>query len=113
VFTSDRLHGNGIYDKTRRRTRQQLNWKPRSFKGWDGKWYSYEGLGAISDFIAITADLMDNFDTPFGGPQLGTHQGTLDEGGLEVGMAKMAYILGANLTNKSFLAGLEPMFEWT
>ena len=111
MFTSDRLHGNGIYDKTRRKTRQQLGWKPRSFKAWDGKWYSYEGLGAISDFIAITADLMDNFDTPFGGPQLGTHQGTLDEGGLEVGMAKMAYILGANLTNKSFLAGLEPMFD--
>ena len=111
MFTSDRLHGNGIYDKTRRKTRQQLGWKPRSYKGWDGKWYSYEGLGAISDFIAITADLMDNFDTPFGGPQLGTNQGTLDEGGLEVGMAKMAYILGANLTNKSFLAGLEPMFD--
>ena len=37
MFTGDRLHGNGIYDKTRQRTRQQLNWKPRSFKGWDGK----------------------------------------------------------------------------
>ena len=36
MFTGDRLHGNGIYDKTRQRTRQQLNWKPRSYKrlGW-------------------------------------------------------------------------------
>ena len=64
MFTSDRLHGNGIYDKTRQRTRNQLGWQPRSYKGWDGKWYSYEGLGAISDWIAVTADIMDNFDVP-------------------------------------------------
>ena len=112
MFTGDRLHGNGIYDPTRQRTRTQLNWKPRSYKGWDGKWYSYEGLGAISDWIAITADVMDNFDVPtmdvFGE---GNSVGTLDENTLEVNMAKMAYILGANLTNKSFLAGLEPMFD--
>ena len=112
MFTGDRLHGNGIYDKTRQRTRQQLNWKPRSFKGWDGKWYSYEGLGAISDWIAITADVMDNFDVPtLGAFGPGTNVGTLDENSLEVNMGKMAYILGANLTNKSFLAGLEPMFD--
>ena len=112
MFTGDRLHGNGIYDPTRQRTRTQLNWKPRSYKGWDGKWYSYEGLGAISDWIAITADVMDNFDIPtlsmFGE---GKNVGTLDENSLEVNMAKLAYIIGANLTNKSFLAGLEPMFD--
>ena len=112
MFTSDRLHGNGIYDPTRQRLRTQLGWKPRSYKGWDGKWYSYEGLGAISDWIAITADVMDNFDIPFIGHHLpGNHQGTLDENSLEVNMAKMAWVLGANLTNKSFLAGLEPMFD--
>ena len=94
MFTGDRLHGNGIYDKTRQRTRQQLNWKPRSFKGWDGKWYSYEGLGAISDWIAITADVMDNFDVPtLGAFGPGTNVGTLDENSLEVNMGKMAYIL--------------------
>ena len=112
MFTGDRLHGNGIYDPTRQRTRQQVGWKPRSYKGWDGKWYSYEGLGAISDWIAITADVMDNFDVPtMGAFGEGTDVGTLDENSLEVNMAKMAYILGANLTNKSFLAGLEPMFD--
>lgn len=112
MFTADRLHGNGIYDPTRQKTRQQLNWKPRSYKGWDGKWYSYEGLGAISDWIAITADVMDNFDVPtIGAFGPGTNVGTLDEDSLMNNMAKTAYILGANLTNKSFLAGLEPMFD--
>ena len=40
MFTQDRLHGNGHYDKERQKVRQQLKWKPRSYKGWDGKWYS-------------------------------------------------------------------------
>ena len=104
MFTSDRLHGNGIYDKTRQRTRNQLGWQPRSFKGWDGKWYSYEGLGAISDWIAVTADIMDNFDTP-------GSDGTLDTNGMDVSMSKMMYVIAANLTNKTFLAGIEPLYD--
>ena len=104
MFTSDRLHGNGIYDKTRQRTRNQLGWQPRSYKGWDGKWYSYEGLGAISDWIAVTADIMDNFDTP-------GSDGTLDTNGMDTSMAKMMYVIAANLTNKTFLAGIEPLYD--
>ena len=104
MFTSDRLHGNGIYDKTRQRTRNQLGWQPRSYKGWDGKWYSYEGLGAISDWIAVTADIMDNFDTP-------ASDGTLDTNGMDTSMAKMMYVIAANLTNKTFLAGIEPLYD--
>ena len=104
MFTSDRLHGNGIYDRTRQRTRNQLGWQPRSYKGWDGKWYSYEGLGAVSDWIAVMADIMDNFDTPMS-------DGTLDTGGLEIPMQKMMYVIGANLTNKTFLAGIEPLYD--
>lgn len=104
MFTSDRLHGNGIYDKTRQRTRQQLGWEPRSYKGWDGKWYSYEGLGAISDWIAVTADIMDNFDVP-------GSDGTLDSNTMDIGMQKMMYVIAANLTNKTFLAGIEPLYD--
>jgi hypothetical protein len=96
LFSMDRLHGNGHYDKTVQKTRRQLGWAPRSYKGWDGRWYSYDGLGAISDWIALTADVMDNFDT-------------LDTPTLELMMNKMGFILSANITNKSFLAGLEPM----
>tara|TARA_R100001443_G_scaffold12084_1_gene21585 strand:- start:2186 stop:3424 length:1239 start_codon:yes stop_codon:yes gene_type:complete len=96
LFTTDRLHGNGMYDKTRQKVRRENDWKPRSYKGWDGKWYSYENLGPISDWLALTADVMDNFDT-------------LDANDIETNLNKMGYILSANLTNKSFTAGLEPL----
>ena len=96
LFTSDRLRGNGIYDKERQKVRQEHGWKPRTYKGWDGNWYSYENLGALSDWLAFTADVMDNFDT-------------LDEPSLELTLNKAGHLLSANLTNKSFTAGLEPL----
>ena len=96
LFTSDRLTGNGLYDKTRQRARRELEWKPKSFKGWDGRWYSYEGLGALGDWLALTTDVLDNFDT-------------LDEPTLELQLNRMGYILSANITNKAFISGLEPL----
>lgn len=44
----------------------------------------------------MTADVMDNFDS-------------ITETDLETTMNKMGFLLSANLTNKSMLAGLEPM----
>jgi hypothetical protein len=96
LFMNDRLHGNGHFDKERQRVRRQLNWQPRSYKGWDGKWYSYDGLGPMADFLALTADIMDNFDS-------------VADNDLETTLNKMGFLLAANLTNKSMLAGLEPM----
>jgi len=96
LFMNDRLHGNGHFDKERQRVRRQLNWQPRSYKGWDGKWYSYDGLGPMADFLALTADIMDNFDS-------------VSDSDLETTLNKMGFLLAANLTNKSMLAGLEPM----
>ncbi len=96
LFTQDRLRGNGLYDKTRQKVRREQGWRPRTYKGWDGKWYSYENLGPLSDWLALTADVMDNFDT-------------LDEPSIELYLNKVGYILSANLTNKSFTAGLEPL----
>ena len=96
AFMNGGLRGNGHYDKERQRVRQEVGWKPRTYMGWDGKWYSYEGLGPISDLIALTADVMDNFDT-------------IEEQDVEVWINKMGYLISANLTNKSMLAGIEPM----
>lgn len=96
LFINDSLRGNGHYDKERQKTRQELGWKPRTYKGWDGKWYSYDGLGPISDWLALTADVMDNFDS-------------ITESDLEQNLNKMGFILSANLTNKSMLAGIEPL----
>ena len=96
LFLNDRLRGNGHFDKERQRVRGELEWKPRTYKGWDGNWYTYDGLGPISDWLALTADIMDNFDS-------------VTENDLETMLNKMGFILSANLTNKSMLAGLEPM----
>jgi len=96
MFLNGGLRGNGHYDKERNRVRQELGWKPRTFKGWDGKWYSYDGLGPISDFLALTADVMDNFDS-------------ITESDLETTINKLGFIISGNLTNKSMLAGIEPM----
>ena len=96
LFMNDRLRGNGHFDKERQRVRNEVNWKPRTYMGTDGKWYSYDGLGPISDYLALTADVMDNFDS-------------ITENDLETWLNKMGFIISANLTNKSFLAGLEPM----
>jgi hypothetical protein len=96
LFLNDRLRGNGHFDKERQRVRNELDYKPRTYKGWDGKWYTYDGLGPISDWLALTADVMDNFDS-------------VTENDLETMLNKMGFILSANLTNKSMLAGLEPM----
>ena len=96
LFTSGRIRGNGLYDKTRQKTRRELGWKPLTYQGWDGKWYSYQNLGPLSDWLSLTTDIMDNFDT-------------LDETNIETLLNKMGYIISANLTNKSFTAGLEPL----
>jgi hypothetical protein len=53
-------------------------------------------LGPISDFLALTADVMDNFDT-------------VTANDLETTINKLGFLLSANLTNKSMLAGIEPM----
>ena len=96
LFTSDRLRGSGLYDKTRQDLRRQLGWKPNTYKGLDGKWYSYDNMGPITDWLRLTSDIMDNFDT-------------LDEPSIETLLNKMGYIISANLTDKSFTAGLEPL----
>ena len=98
MFMNDRLRGNGHFDKQTQNVRRELGWKPRTYKALDGKWYSYDNIGAVSDYLAIVADVMDNFDT-------------LNETDLATNLNRLGFILSANLTNKSFLAGLEPMFD--
>ena len=96
MFTGDNIRGNGLYDKNRQRARRELKWKPKTYRGWDGNWYSYDNLGALGDWLSLTVDIMDNFDS-------------LDEPSISTFLNKMGHILSANLTNKSFTAGLEPL----
>ena len=98
LFMGDRIRGDGHFDKEKQRVRRDANWQPRTYKGLDGKWWSYENLGPVADWIALTANIMDNMV-----------DGTLDPDDGQMLLNKTGFILSSSIVNKSFLAGLEPM----
>ena len=98
MFLAGNLRGNGHFDKETDRVAKEANYKPRTYKGLDGNWYSYDNLGAISDWLAVTADVMGTF-------------GSLDEADFEMQMNRMGFLLSAHMTSKSFMSGLEPLFD--
>jgi hypothetical protein len=75
-----------------------LDWKPRSIKGLDGKWYSYDGLGPVTAWFALTADIMDNFDS-------------LAPNDLGELLKKQLFVIAASVTDKTMLAGLQPFLD--
>ena len=97
--TNDRCTGNGHYNKAIQRQRIRSGWKPKSCKvpGTD-KQVSYEWMGPIGDWLSLTIDTVDNFDS-------------LSSSQIEDIREKLTFVLGAALTNRSVLAQLEPMFD--
>lgn len=98
LMVSDRLTGNGIYDKQKQRARRDQDWKPRSIRLPGGNWVSYDNLGPFTNWMALTADIMDNYDT----------LSPNDAGEL---MRKMGFVVSASFTDKTYLAGLEPLLS--
>ena len=106
LFMNDRVTGNGLYDLQKQKARREYGWKPRSLKGLDGKWYSYDGLGALSDWIALTVDIMDNgLDAGLSG------KGVLRPNEIGENLKAMGFVLAASVTDKQFLAGVEPLMD--
>lgn len=97
LFTQDRIHGRGHYDREVQRARGK-DWLPQSIQGFDGRWYSYAELGPVGDWLTLTADIFDNADT-------------LDELTVETLMRKSMFVFGGALTNRSMFAGIEPLFD--
>ena len=100
MFAAGNLRGNGHFDKETDRVAKEANYKPRTYKGIDGNWYSYDNLGAISDWLAVTADVMGTFSS-------------LEEADLETQINRMGFLLSAHMTSRSFMSGLEPLFDIT
>ena len=98
MFTNGQLRGDGHYDKERQRVRSDLGWKKRTYMANDGNWYSYDGMGPVSDFIALVSTVMD-------------HQDSIEANDVETIFAKLGFVLSSSLTSKSTLSGLEPMFD--
>eukprot|EP00487_Bulimina_marginata_P002159 TRINITY_DN1504_c0_g1_i2.p1 TRINITY_DN1504_c0_g1~~TRINITY_DN1504_c0_g1_i2.p1 ORF type:complete len:347 (-),score=56.41 TRINITY_DN1504_c0_g1_i2:166-1206(-) len=98
LFLNSSLTGDGIADRQVMKTRRDADWKKRSFKTPTGQWVSYDGLGALSDVVALTANIMDNFDT-------------LGEANLQKLLTGIGYVLSASVTDKTMLAGIEPIYD--
>ena len=98
LFMNSSLTGDGIADRQTQRTRRDADQPKRSFKTPTGHWVSYDGLGAISDWVALTANIMDNFDT-------------LGEANLQKLLTASGFILSASITDKTMLAGIEPIYD--
>jgi len=96
LFMSDRITGDGLYDKEKQRLRRDANWQPRSIRVPGGGWVSYDGIPGVSDWVALTANIMDNFDS-------------LNSAELAENLRAAGFVLSATITDKSMLAALEPL----
>ena len=94
---SDRLHGNGHYDRNIQKARGK-GWQRSSFLGTDGKWYSHKALGPFSTLLDLIADTQDNFST-------------LGESPMENLGVKLAFILGGVVDDVNLAAGLVPFLD--
>lgn len=97
LYFSGRLTGNGPADREQRNAWIQAGWRPRSIQLGD-KWVSYDSLEPFTSFISMVADIGDNANL-------------LGESAMQNWYVKLGYLIGMNVSNKSFLAGLGPLNE--
>ena len=97
--TNGRCTGTGHYDKARQRTRLRSGWKPKTCQvpGTD-KVVSYEWMGPLGDWLALTVDIVDNADSLTSGVQEDLYN-------------KLMFVLGSAVTNRSVLSQLEPLHD--
>ena len=86
------ITGNGPPDRQLRNAWMQQGWQPRSFK--IGNTYvSYEALEPFNAFFSLAADITDS-------------QKVMGEEWVGNWYGRLAHLVGANVVNKSFMAGL-------
>ena len=98
LFMTDRITGNGLADKEKQALRRETGWKPRSIRLPGGNWISYDNLGPVSNWFAAVADVADNMDS-------------LTPNDIGEQFNKLMFILAASITDKTFMAGLEPFMD--
>ena len=95
----DRCTGNGHYNKSIQRRRVRSGWKPKSCSvPGTNKQVSYEWMGPIGDWLSLTIDVVDNFDS-------------ISTSAQEDILNKLAFVFGSAFTNRSVLAPIEPLFD--
>ena len=99
LIMNDRITGDGLYDKETQMSRvKNSKWQKRSIKGLDGKFYSYDALGPIADWLALTANVADNFDM-------------LGEAKVEHFLSKLGFVFGAAITDRTGLSTIKPLLD--
>lgn len=99
LIMKDRITGDGLYDKETQMSRvKNSKWQKRSIKGLDGKFYSYDALGPIADWLALTANVADNFDM-------------LGEAKVEHFLSKLGFVFGAAVTDRTGLSTIKPLLD--
>ena len=98
LFMSGGITGDGIDNRQVMASRRDLGWKPRSFKTPDGRYVSYDGIPGVSDLLATTATIMDNFDS-LGGSQVSEL------------LNATSFIIGSAIVDKTSLSNMEAFFK--
>ena len=91
------ITGDGLADRQAQATRRDLDLPKRSVKDpITGNWVSYDNLGPVSDWVAMTVTFMENF-------------GSLDSSDKSKWLSMAAHSLSATITEKTMLPSLEPL----
>jgi len=93
---SDRLSGGGPRDPKARKQLEDSGWQPYSIRIGD-KWISYQRLDPLATVIGVYADMID----------LQKENWEANKGALERVSLTLLITLQRNITNKSYLAGME------
>ena len=96
TFMNDGITGDGVYKEEVRRNNEVFRKPRRSIQIAPNLWKSYDGLGPVSDWIALTVTIMENATM-------------LGETATANWLNKVGYVVGSSITEKSVLANVEPM----
>tara|TARA_R100000781_G_scaffold28298_1_gene20935 strand:+ start:2863 stop:6780 length:3918 start_codon:yes stop_codon:yes gene_type:complete len=89
--------GSGPQNDAERRRMVAMGWKPFSIKNpITGEWRSYKGLEPFAQIIGLTADMV------YAGQRV-------DQAFLEDGFRKLGFAISMNITNNTFIGGLQPL----
>ena len=97
AFMNGSITGNGPPDKELRNLWTQTGWQPRSIKIGE-KYVGYDALEPLSTFISTVADIGDASQE-------------MGEKWTEAQFGRLVYVVGMNVTNKSFMTGLTNLVD--
>jgi hypothetical protein len=96
-YLNGNLTGNGPQDASLRRVWEAAGWKPRSIKLGD-VWISYDSLEPFSNVLAAIADVGDN-------------QRLMGDQWVEQNLAGISMIVAKGAVSKTYLQGLQQIFD--